>query len=219
MSFFDEIGDKLQKGGNEVAQRTKDLTEIMKLNSQVSDEKRLIDSIIKDIGSDIIVCFDDISQAELDADLSTCTDESKTVSMKNWKDVYAKVNDIKKHQATIEEYTAKIASLKKLVKCPSCGTMIDSDEKFCHVCGFKMPDIVKPEEVPPVKPGCCKVCGAKLKTDSQFCSSCGAKIEIPPAASEDPAEETPVEEAAAEETPADNVPFEKPEDNKEDNQQ
>lgn len=50
-------------------------------------------------------------------------------------------------------------------RCPSCGNLNGSENKFCSQCGCKKPE--KPK---------CPNCGKEITDDSPFCSSCGTRI-------------------------------------------
>ena len=53
--------------------------------------------------------------------------------------------------------------------CPKCGSPVESDSKFCTVCGEKIPE---KEEVR------CKVCGYELEEGAKFCPNCGKPVVI-----------------------------------------
>ena len=44
-AFFDEVGKKISKTSQGMAQKTKNLTETVKLNSMISDEEKNINSV------------------------------------------------------------------------------------------------------------------------------------------------------------------------------
>jgi len=49
--------------------------------------------------------------------------------------------------------------------CPSCGTTLATQVKFCPDCGAK----VQPKDV-------CAACGVKLAPAAKFCAECGTKV-------------------------------------------
>lgn len=57
--------------------------------------------------------------------------------------------------------------------CPSCGTALQPQHKFCPSCGIPAPT----PTLPPPTEGArfCVSCGAKLPTSAKFCGACGAK--------------------------------------------
>ena len=50
--------------------------------------------------------------------------------------------------------------------CASCGSKINSDDKFCTNCGEK---VERPKDI-------CLSCGSKIKKDDNFCTHCGTKV-------------------------------------------
>ena len=189
MSIINEIGDKITKGGADVAQVTRNLAEIAKLTSKISDDKLRIDGLNKQLGALMAEEMKELTPAEITADLETSADESKNIAVKNWKEVYSKALDIINFQNDIAKCEERISSIKKLVKCPQCGEMVPADAAFCIKCGFRLPEAEKPEEVDQPKPGYCKACGAKLRSGARYCADCGAKADIP----EEHHEEAPAE--------------------------
>lgn len=55
--------------------------------------------------------------------------------------------------------------------CPSCGTEVADDSRFCSKCGFKFPT-----ERP------CPGCGTMVALDACFCSYCGTRLAAPDSA-------------------------------------
>lgn len=58
------------------------------------------------------------------------------------------------------------------INCPFCGEQIQSDAKFCSICGSKLGEL--PEEK--IKARTCLSCGQILPLDAKFCAKCGTKI-------------------------------------------
>ena len=59
------------------------------------------------------------------------------------------------------------------VNCPFCGEEIESDAKFCPICGAKLGEKQKEES----KTKICSSCGHELPLDAKFCAKCGVKME------------------------------------------
>lgn len=59
------------------------------------------------------------------------------------------------------------------VNCQFCGEEIESDAKFCPICGAKLGEKQKEEK----KTKICSSCSHKLPLDAKFCAKCGAKME------------------------------------------
>jgi len=52
----------------------------------------------------------------------------------------------------------------KVITCPSCNAIIDTDASFCNQCGNKIKRSLN-----------CKECGAKVSKNQKFCQDCGAE--------------------------------------------
>ena len=65
--------------------------------------------------------------------------------------------------------TPSMESKRNTRRCPKCGSPVESDSKFCIVCGEKIPE---KEEVR------CKVCGYELEEGAKFCPNCGKPVVI-----------------------------------------
>jgi len=59
------------------------------------------------------------------------------------------------------------------INCPFCGEEIESDAKFCPICGSKLGEEQKEEK----KTKICPNCGHELPLDAKFCAKCGVKME------------------------------------------
>ena len=62
----------------------------------------------------------------------------------------------------------------KIINCLFCGEKIESDAKFCPICGSNLTEKQKEEK----KTKTCPNCGQELTLDAKFCASCGEKLEI-----------------------------------------
>ncbi|MFX0082838.1 MAG: zinc ribbon domain-containing protein [Candidatus Hodarchaeota archaeon] len=58
------------------------------------------------------------------------------------------------------------------INCPFCGEEIESDAKFCPICGSKLGELEKEEK----KTKICPNCGHELHLDAKFCAKCGVKM-------------------------------------------
>ena len=50
------------------------------------------------------------------------------------------------------------------MKCPQCGTLIDTNSEFCFACGLQ------------IKPMVCGNCGTEVKEKQKYCKKCGIKL-------------------------------------------
>ncbi len=153
MGFFEDFGKKVNKFGQDVATKTKNVSEITRLNSENSRTKRSIEDEYRNIG-----------QKAYELSL-------KGEGYAKFKDEFQKIQDAFDLIAKNEE---KILELKDITICPSCGAELDTKSAYCGTCGAK---IDRPEKKPeePAGDQPCKECGEMIPADSEFCPSCGAK--------------------------------------------
>ena len=117
MSFLNNLGQKISDVSQTTIKKTKDLADTAKLNLNISEEERKIDTAYEQIRED----------AEED--------------VKTWLDAIAV------SEARIKECRESIHQMKGVAICPSCGASVDADAAFCSACGQKMPEKPKPEPV------------------------------------------------------------------------
>ena len=182
MSLFEQIGKKISDAGQGVAQQTRNLTEITRLNGESLDTDKKINALFQEVGRAYYTEHIDDGTQPYRASLDMI------------KELYAK-------RIQIQD---RIKQIKGVTKCPQCGgdvplgaqfcnncgynvglranrvcikcgTPLAGDDAFCTVCGTKNPLI--PDEKQTVNRGIkhCEKCGAVLTPGTQFCTSCGAK--------------------------------------------
>lgn len=158
MAFFEDVGKKLTKAGQGVAQTTKNVADKMKLSNAISDEKRDIERLYCAIGQKYFEGHADDADPAL-AEL---------------------VEGVKAANARIAEYNEQLNKLKGVIVCQSCGAEVPANAVFCNMCGER---IVRPEPepvpVPVVEPEpvtVCYVCGADLEPGAKFCTRCGTPV-------------------------------------------
>lgn len=59
---------------------------------------------------------------------------------------------------------------KEKLKCPKCGGIIKSDDKFCENCGASLTNVEKSNDC------YCQYCGSKITPDTAYCPYCGKKL-------------------------------------------
>lgn len=150
MSFFDEVGKKITDVGQGTIQKTKNMADVAKLNSQITDEEQKIKSSCEQIGRIYVQKYRHNPDPDLEA--------------------YVKAVVLSEQK--IAESNHLIQSIKGMVACSKCGAMVDKDAAFCPSCGNAMP--VK--DKPIVAAAFCTACGAAIVPGQKFCVSCGTPI-------------------------------------------
>lgn len=150
MAFFDDIGRKIVQVGNDVYGKTKDATDIVKINSLISEQQKILNQYFSILGKKY---YDSTNNQNV-----ICPDELE---------LFEKIT---KTINVIDNYQEKIKFLKGIEKCPVCNGDIISGSQFCSHCGNK---IVRNDKLR------CPKCGTVISDDAIFCTNCGMKIEIP----------------------------------------
>lgn len=125
MAFFDDLGKKLSQAGQTAVQKTKEMADIAKLNSAISDEEKRIDGSYLEIGKLYVSLHDAEHEADFDGLIAA----------------------IHESEGKIKDYQQQIKDIKGVVKCEKCGAEVPNNAAFCSSCGAPMP-VVTPVEAP-----------------------------------------------------------------------
>ena len=152
---FDKKGmEQLKTEGLSIIEKAQESvkggTEAVKLNSQISNEEKIIDKAYQEIGKKYVQLHG-AEKEEAFAELLGTIEQAKQ---------------------NIANYRKQIQILKGVRLCPKCGAEVPSGSAFCNNCGNPMPkedgDMIK-----------CQNCGNMIPKDKKFCSYCGTKVKIP----------------------------------------
>lgn len=127
MSFFDDLGKKLSQAGQSAAQKTKEIAETAKLNSQISDEEKKINDYYLQIGKLYVSLHDENHEADFDTLIS----------------------NLHESENKVKECKQQIKDIKGVAVCEKCGAEIANGSAFCSVCGAPMPVVTPAEEAAP----------------------------------------------------------------------
>lgn len=155
MAFFDKISETLSKGSKNIIDKTKDLTDIAKLNGQInSEENKIRDAYIA---------------------LGKAYYKKHRISPDAADAVQFEV--IANAEIAIAKYKTEIQTIKKVTICHNCGAEIPADAMFCPRCGAKKGAAPAEEETEPDGTRRCPNCGAELEEGTAFCQACGEPVE------------------------------------------
>lgn len=149
MAFFDDLGKKISQAGQTAVQKTKEMTDIARINGAISDEEKKVNNNYFQIG-------------KLYVAMHTTDYENDFAGM---------IAAIKESEIKIRDYRQQIQDIKGVVRCEKCGAEVASNVAFCSSCGTPMPkqaSAVLDENA--VK---CTGCGAMVSKNMRFCTSCG----------------------------------------------
>ena len=166
MAFFDGMDRKLSQFGQSVSNKSREVSEGMRLSSAIKAEEEKQNNLYREVGK---YYFENCA-ANAEGQLKVLCDQ------------------IVASMELTSQYKQQQNVLKRMISCPNCGAQIPANSGFCNVCGSKIE-----KQVPPApQPGAGKICPKCQKTveaDAVFCTFCGNKFEAQPAA---PAYEEPV---------------------------
>lgn len=148
MAFWDNLGQKASETTAKAVQKAKDLSDIAKLNSIISDEESKINNNYLQIGKLYVAMHPQDGEENL----------------------RGIVDAINESNRKIQECRQKIQDIKKIVKCPQCGAEVPVGVAFCSACGTAMPKAQPGNINDRVR---CEGCGSMVKKDARFCTVCG----------------------------------------------
>lgn len=117
MAFFNDLGKKLSQAGQATVQKTKELADVAKLNSMISDEEKRINNAYTEIGK----LYVELHESD--------NEEAFTALIESIRQANEKIADLKNQAAEI----------KGIVKCDKCGAEVAKGSAFCGACGNPIP--------------------------------------------------------------------------------
>lgn len=148
MAFWDNFSQKASETTAKAMQKAKEMSDIAKLNSMISEEESKINNSYYQIGK--------LYTAMHSHD---CEEEFANL-----------VAVVQQAEEKIQSYRQQIQDIKGVIRCPQCGAEVQSGVSFCSSCGAPMPK-AQPISVDDLVQ--CKNCGAMMKKEVRFCTMCG----------------------------------------------
>jgi hypothetical protein len=148
MAFLDGMKDKLTQASQSAVQKTKELTELAKLNNTISEAENKISGLYGEIGYEIYRCYTEHPIPE----------------------VASFMDQIGELHKVIERSQAQIKAINNAHLCSNCGAKVGRGVIFCPECGVRI-------AAEAAKTGVCGNCGEPIAEEAAFCTSCGMKIE------------------------------------------
>ena len=183
MAFFDDLSKKITDASTKTIQKGKDLTDVARLNSQISAEENRINTLYGMIGKQYV-----------------------ELHRKDAEDAFAGlVASVAEAEQNVAACRAKITELRAVPHCPNCGAELVKGAAFCGICGTPIPAALvaapapqQPVQAAPMAPApaapveapttpvqsapaapavkFCPNCGVKMPADAQFCAECGTRF-------------------------------------------
>lgn len=148
MAFWDNLSQKASETTAKAMQKAKEMSDIARLNSMISEEETKINNTYYQVG-------------KLYVAMHTHDYEEEFAGM---------VASLAEAEEKIKSYRQQIQDIKGVVRCPQCGAEVQSGVAFCSSCGAPMPKVQPVNTDDLVR---CEGCGAMVKKGVRFCTSCG----------------------------------------------
>lgn len=151
MAFFDDFGKKLSQAGQSAVQKTKDMTEIAKINGAINEEEKKINNTYFQIGK----LYATLHSSDYEADFE------------------GMITYLKGAEQRIAQYKEQIQQIKRVTRCEKCGAEVADNSAFCSSCGAPMPKKTAPIDENMIR---CPGCGQAVSKNMRFCTSCGRPL-------------------------------------------
>lgn len=196
MAFWDNIGQKASETTAKAMQKAKEMSDIAKLNSMISEEETKINNTYYQIGKLYATMYPHYKEEEFEGMITLLGEAEEKV-----KSYRQQIQDIKgvtccsQCGAEVQYGFAFCSScgapipkvqstdMDDLVRCESCGALVKKEVRFCTACGNPMTQITVPETDNTLSivenettNKICPNCGAKIHDDIAFCTECGTKL-------------------------------------------
>ncbi len=123
VSIFNDLGKKISQTSQEAVKKAKELAEIAKLNSSISDEEKNINKYFSQMGEKYLELYGDTTEEPF---ASYC-------------------ESIRASKMKIKNYEQEIKLIRNIKICTNCGAEYSNNALFCSSCGHKQD--VKEEKI------------------------------------------------------------------------
>ena len=152
MGFFDDLGKKVTDAGQKTVQKTKEMSEVARVNSLISQNENRINNIYYQIGK----LYVNIHEFDYEEEFG------------------GMISQVIELEQQISEFRKQIQEIKGIQFCEKCGAEVARGVAYCSSCGAVMPRTEKQEYYEDcVK---CVRCGSWVKKGMRFCTSCGQSM-------------------------------------------
>lgn len=155
MALFDNLSRKASEISARAIQKTKEISDITRLNAQISEEEKRQNNCYYQLGK-----------------------QYYSIHSTDGEDVFKPlISSITESEKKLSEMKKQVQDLKGVQRCEKCGAEVEKGAAFCSSCGSPMPQAVTYVASSDIVT--CTSCGAKVKKGTRFCTSCGKPMEQP----------------------------------------
>lgn len=148
MAFWDNLSQKASETTAKAMQKAKEMSDIAKFNSMISEEETKINNTYYQVGKLYVAMHSHNHEEEFAGMIAT----------------------IEESEEKIWNYRQQIQDIKGVTRCAQCGAEVQASVAFCSSCGAPMPKVQPVNTDDTVR---CESCGAMVKKGVRFCTSCG----------------------------------------------
>jgi hypothetical protein len=148
MAFWDNLSQKASETTVKAMQKAKEMSDIAKLNSMISEEETKINNTYYQIGKLYVAMHSHDYEEEFAGMITTIGEADEK----------------------IKSYKQQVQDIKGVACCEQCGAEVQAGVAFCSSCGAPMPKVQQTNTEDLVR---CEGCGAMVKKEARFCTSCG----------------------------------------------
>lgn len=116
MAFFDDLSKKVTKLGQDVSNKTQNITDGVKINNQINEQRKNLGRLYEQLGRAAV----QIEAVRTDAGCAQL------------------VEQIQACENNLKELEKQKAMNKGSVQCKQCGAFVEAGNAFCSTCGAKM---------------------------------------------------------------------------------
>ena len=195
MAFWDNFSQKASETTAKAVQRAKEMSDIARMNSMISEEETKINNIYYQIGKLYVTIHSHDHEEEFTGMIVSLAEAEEKI--KNYRQQVQDIKGVVRCSQCGAEVPSGVAfcsscgapmpkiqpvNTEDVVRCEGCGAMVKKGVRFCTSCGKPMIQVTKPEIEDELKKEnetsnkICPKCGAKIETDVAFCTECGTKL-------------------------------------------
>lgn len=153
MSILNRIKDSISETSQDVAQKAKDTSEIMRLNSLIKANEKEIEKQMYQIGISYFTNYNE-----------EC--------MERFPELAGRVKELQEENMNNKEIVENLGVVKV---CPNCGKKINDDAAFCIYCGGAI-QVQQENQTAPTSRKCCSSCGFPVSEEDMYCINCGTSL-------------------------------------------